>query len=339
MSHSHESHVAVKKTTQYWKNRSRTRSCILLIRAKQLPQVGMAPKIDHIVLALPHADLHSPPPWLSSNFTLTPGGRHGDGKTENKLIAFQDGSYIELLAFVDDDPAHKRGHWWGEHGSGYIDYAFTSEESADDVVAAVNDRLDRIPDDDAGPWHGVRYVEPRSGGRTKPDGTEIRWQVTFLQGVRRGELPFWCYDGTARELRVPRDAKATTHPCGAVCVGRLSMFVSEEENEKARAFRAVYSAIVGNDRGKGGHGGSGLGEWELEAPLDVPGVVVGGPVVELKTPDTGSGGSRLKEGHVVLGEITLLTDTSGTTGESRDAIDEELGGERVRISFMHGKQA
>ena len=118
------------------------------------------------------------------------------------------------------------------------------------------------------------------------------------------------------------------------------MFVSLEEKKKARAFRAVYSAIVGNDEGKGGDGGgsgSGLGEWELEAPLDVPGVV-GGPVVELKTPDAGSEGGRLKGGHVVLGEITLLTDTSGT-GESRDAIDEELGGERVRINFMHGKQA
>lgn len=37
--------------------------------------------------------------------------RHGDNKTENKLIIFADGSYIELIAFIDDDPGLREGHW------------------------------------------------------------------------------------------------------------------------------------------------------------------------------------------------------------------------------------
>jgi hypothetical protein len=37
--------------------------------------------------------------------------RHGDNKTENKLIIFADGSYIELIAFIDDDPKLRDGHW------------------------------------------------------------------------------------------------------------------------------------------------------------------------------------------------------------------------------------
>jgi hypothetical protein len=28
------------------------------------------------------------------------------------LILLADGSYIELIAFINDDPALREGHWW-----------------------------------------------------------------------------------------------------------------------------------------------------------------------------------------------------------------------------------
>jgi hypothetical protein len=67
--------------------------------------------LDHIIILVPYATLQTPPHWITSNFTFTPGGRHADGKTENRLICFQDGSYLELIAFINDDLKLREGHW------------------------------------------------------------------------------------------------------------------------------------------------------------------------------------------------------------------------------------
>jgi hypothetical protein len=46
----------------------------------------------------------------------------------SKLVVFRDGSYLELIAFIDDDPKHREGHWWGDKGWGVIDFAFTLKQ-------------------------------------------------------------------------------------------------------------------------------------------------------------------------------------------------------------------
>jgi len=43
-------------------------------------------------------------------FVVTPGGEHADGLTRNALIPFKDGSYLELVAFVD--PERPRDNVW-----------------------------------------------------------------------------------------------------------------------------------------------------------------------------------------------------------------------------------
>ena len=70
------------------------------------------PSSSHIIILVPYEFLTSPPSWLTSAFTLSPGGRHADNRTENRLILLADGSYIELIAFINDDPALREGHWW-----------------------------------------------------------------------------------------------------------------------------------------------------------------------------------------------------------------------------------
>lgn len=67
---------------------------------------------SHIIILVPYELLTSPPSWLTSAFTISPGGRHADNRTENRLILLADGSYIELIAFINDDPALRKGHWW-----------------------------------------------------------------------------------------------------------------------------------------------------------------------------------------------------------------------------------
>src|SRR4051812_39623576 len=56
--------------------------------------------LDHIIILLPHHHILHPPPWLTDSFTISPGGIHSDGKTENRLICFRDGSYLEIIAFI-----------------------------------------------------------------------------------------------------------------------------------------------------------------------------------------------------------------------------------------------
>jgi hypothetical protein len=70
----------------------------------------MQPYLDHIIILVSYQELQSLPAWIPKNFTVTPGGRHADGKTENKLICFEDGSYIEFIAFINNDPKMREGH-------------------------------------------------------------------------------------------------------------------------------------------------------------------------------------------------------------------------------------
>jgi hypothetical protein len=141
----------------------------------------MAPQLDHIVILVPHSTLLSPPDWITNNFTLSPGGRHGDNKTENKLIVFQDGSYLELIAFIDDLPEHRKGHWW-DKPFGIVDYAFTTQDDPDKQYAEMTKRLE-------GNALSVGFVEPRSGSRLREDGERISWSETPSISCYAGLLP------------------------------------------------------------------------------------------------------------------------------------------------------
>ncbi|MBE7180065.1 MAG: VOC family protein, partial [Terriglobus roseus] len=67
-------------------------------------------QLDHIIILVPHSLLASIPSSLSNAFTISPGGRHADGATENVLVVLRDGVYLELIAFADE--ARKPDHWW-----------------------------------------------------------------------------------------------------------------------------------------------------------------------------------------------------------------------------------
>ena len=192
--------------------------------------------LDHIIILVPYKDLAEPPQWLTKNFTITPGGRHADGKTENRLICFQDGSYIEWIAFIDDNPELRKGHHW-DKPFGIVDFAFTTADGANKNFADLQTRLRATKGCD------VRYEEPKQGGRKREDGVELQWQVTFpntTNGYQRGELPFFCHDITSRSLRVPSSAQSTTHPSFAYGIKELTVFVPET---RVKALIQAYSAI------------------------------------------------------------------------------------------------
>jgi hypothetical protein len=157
--------------------------------------------LDHVVLVvldLPTAIVDH----RERGFTVTPGGEHAGGLTHNALVGFQDGSYLEIIAFHDLAAARGKHSWApvAERGGGWADFALASSDLLQDV-AALSDLVARPPED---------------GGRTRPDGAAIEWRVVRLHRP----LPFLIQDLTARELRVP-SGDAAKHANGTTGVARI----------------------------------------------------------------------------------------------------------------------
>ncbi|KAK5989745.1 hypothetical protein PT974_08005 [Cladobotryum mycophilum] len=204
-------------------------------------QSAPQPTLDHIVILVFHSTLLVLPERLKDHFVVSPGGEHADGLTSNKLILFQDGVYIELIAFYDDaDPEARKKHRLGNlKENTIIDWAYTLPHEED--FAAVQQRVR-----DAST--GITYDDPVPGGRTKPDGTVLKWSIGAArdangQGIRPGSLPFWCLDRTPRNLRVPyeNNTEQTQHPCGARGVSRLRLSERKEEvNDVSKVYGAIH---------------------------------------------------------------------------------------------------
>ncbi|KAE9972879.1 hypothetical protein EG327_009355 [Venturia inaequalis] len=224
--------------------------------------MSFIPCLDHIIILVPRTYLTNLPSSITSAFTIYPGGTHADNKTSNSLILLKSGVYLEFIAFIDDDPARKAGHWWGTKTPGsIIDFALTSDSV--DEVEIVRKALDTLKDGDKGRELVVGYQESKRGGRKRPDGTSVEWTVTFpTPSIERGTIPFWCHDITPRELRVPVQSaeEATKHPSCAVGASKIILVVSPERfGELCR----VYEKILGGDRVKI----NGVAEFVVKQPL------------------------------------------------------------------------
>ena len=154
----------------------------------------MLRQLDHVVFVV--RDLASAmTDHRRRGFTVTPGGEHADGVTHNALIAFADGTYLEIVAFRD--PARALTHrWWkiAADGGGFADFALLSDDLNADAAALAD----------------VVNTPPKEGGRIRPDGVELKWRTAVL----KAPLPFVIEDLTPRELRVPGGA-AVDHANGA----------------------------------------------------------------------------------------------------------------------------
>jgi catechol 2,3-dioxygenase-like lactoylglutathione lyase family enzyme len=172
----------------------------------------MATGIDHVVIAVNNLD-QSIADFTSAGFTVVPGGVHGNNKTHNALIAFADGSYFELIAWLDPATA-SRTTWRNrlEDGEGFIDYALRSADLHDEVKRLRADGLD-TPD-------------PEPGGRTRPDGQRVEWLNLRFDEVEHPWLPFYCHSTNDRSLRVPSGQDAV-HPNGASGIASITIGVSD----------------------------------------------------------------------------------------------------------------
>jgi len=163
--------------------------------------------LDHVVLVV--LDLGAAvADHRRRGFTVTPGGEHAGGLSHNALVGFQDGSYLELLAFHDLAAAVGKHSWApvAERGGGWADFALLSDDLLRDV-ATLGDLLARPPED---------------GGRTRPDGLAIAWRVARLHNP----LPFLIQDLTARELRAP-GGDAAKHANGTPGIAKVVLGTRE----------------------------------------------------------------------------------------------------------------
>lgn len=173
----------------------------------------MPRQIDHVVLLV--RDLAATvADYTALGFTVTPGGAHTGGATHNALISFADGSYIELIAFLEPDRPQEHG-WWPylAKGEGWVDFALL-EDDIDDAAARVAAA-------------GIAVQGPSGNGRTRPDGQAVAWRAfrpAPPDGV--GFLPFAITDVTPRDLRVPGGA-AAAHRLPATRVAGATVVVAD----------------------------------------------------------------------------------------------------------------
>jgi len=163
--------------------------------------------LDHLVVLVEELG-EAVADYEEIGFRVTPGGEHADGLTRNALVPFADGTYLELVAFID--PASGQDNVWGwrpflETGGGLVDYCVASEDLVTDAR-----RLEKA---------GFGIEGPDEGGRRLPGGEEIRWKIARIRQEGR-VLPFLIEDETPRALRVPT-GPATEHPNGATGISRL----------------------------------------------------------------------------------------------------------------------
>jgi hypothetical protein len=287
----------------------------------------MAPVyLDHIVILLPHKDVVHPPKWLTDYFTITPGGRHAGGQTDNKLIVFQDGSYIELIAFVDDDPKHREGHRWGNKQVGIIDFALITKEDAEEHYKLLKDRLVKAD-------LGVKYEPPTLGGRKREDGKVLEWKVTVPEPpAERGETPFFCHDVTPRGLRVPFSSGSTSHKSGAYGVTELKIYLPKERvSDIAKAYSAMLEAKNGSEE-------ENIGVFKVGSLHPVKDEKHTGTILSIQEPAEEWQKKVVAERGILLGDLQIGRHSPASGSDQPTRLDREYGLGRIFLQADSRRQ-
>jgi catechol 2,3-dioxygenase-like lactoylglutathione lyase family enzyme len=163
---------------------------------------------DHVVILVADLD-RAIADYRALGFTVTPGGEHPGRGTRNALVLFEDGAYLELIAFHSPVPGFRWWHVFERDGEGFVDFALLPSD-VDAAVAAARGR-------------GVAIGDPENGGRARPDGVSVRWRNARPAA---SDLPFLCFDVTPRALRVP-EGELRRHANGATGLAEIAVAVAD----------------------------------------------------------------------------------------------------------------
>ncbi len=164
--------------------------------------------IDHLVIVVKDLD-QAARDYRQLGFTVVPGGQHPVG-SHNVLISFQDGSYLEIIAFYREAIDHR---WWEplQKGERLVDFCLQTDDlrgdtkKLQDASVAINNPV---------PW-----------SRKRPDGFELKWLLSLATGRHRGVAPFLIEDVTPRSERIPQQFNHSNRITGiekiVIAVGEL----------------------------------------------------------------------------------------------------------------------
>ena len=197
--------------------------------------------LDHVVIFV--EDLRrASEDYTALGFEVIPGGMHAGGLTHNALIPFADGTYLELLAptarwrltalrlpgvrrlggiAFRGSPLLRRAIRRVQAGEGLVDFALACSP-----LASAIELLGK----------SERMEGPMSGGRMRPDGELVAWQVAFPASA---VLPFLIEDTTPRALRVPA---GVSHPSGVTCIHAVTVATTSFDRTVGR-----YQALLGRE--------------------------------------------------------------------------------------------
>lgn len=181
--------------------------------------------LDHVVIAVPELD-RARAAYAALGFHVLAGGEHPGRTSHNALVVFEDGAYLELIAWRGPAPQER---WWRTlqaDGEGLVDFALLPPDAAQALEAARGRGLTTL-------------YGPVDGGRVRPDGAQLRWTTARHETP---DVPFLCSDVTPRGLRVPEGAAQHSHPNGATGVSEVRVAVHDIRQSLAR-----YRALLGPD--------------------------------------------------------------------------------------------
>ena len=186
----------------------------------------MTLSIDHIVISVNDVNA-AIETYRGLGFNAFYGGKHASGQTHNGLVVFDDGSYLELIGLVDPNQTDE-GDFYdlirADKSEGYSGFALISDNMEVDIA-----RMQVA---------GIQPSEVTSGGRTRTDGTVLKWKIASLDD---GRNPFIITDETPRILRVPAEGDNIVHPNTTQGVADIRLLVDDLDTAVQR-----YTAIVGS---------------------------------------------------------------------------------------------
>jgi len=168
---------------------------------------------DHLIVVVTDLD-YAVRCYEQFGYAVTRRNDAAKGNAENRLVCFQDGSYLEILFLTD--PAYRARHRMtpilARSGSGWADYSLHSDDIDADCA-----RLAAA---------GVASVMPSDFTKTLETGET--WTVRVMPvgaALGRPVLPFIAMDATPRRLRVPDTA--TVHPNGAAGIAGVRLLTAD----------------------------------------------------------------------------------------------------------------
>ena len=190
----------------------------------------MSARLDHVVVVVRSLEQASRE-FAAAGFTVIPGGVHDATPTQNALVCFADGSYLELLATRDlatrdELSALRAGGGWERHlrSASAVARRFLPALAGPDGVADWVLRAATLPPHAAALRRlGAQAAGPVPMERVRPDGERLAWELLLPESRL---LPFWIADRTPRARRVPGEAAATTHANGATALALVRLRAS-----------------------------------------------------------------------------------------------------------------